>query len=63
VLDVPAPAAAALVALAAVGAAASMALFDPAEHAVADAAARVRLAAARTEATRMSSPGKCLKRG
>jgi hypothetical protein len=58
-----APVADALAALALVGADASVADFDPAEQAVTDAAARVRLAAARTAATLMSSPGEFLKRG
>ena len=55
-LDAPA-AAAALVPSAPACAAPPAAVFDPAEQAVADAAtARVRLAAVKTAATRMSSP-------
>jgi hypothetical protein len=62
-LVAPAPVVPALLAPAPAGADVSAAVFDPAEHAVTDAAAaRVRLAA-RTAATRMSSPGELLKSG
>ena len=52
-----APAAAALPWAAAPLAGDVAAVFDPLEHAVADAATRTRLAAANTTGTRMASPG------